>query len=52
MTNNDGSCHRAMGCWRAASPVSELYLLLDNWGTMTFEQVLQPAIQLADEGFR
>src|SRR5213594_1952527 len=31
--------------------VDAWYLLLDNWGTMTLEQVLQPAIQLAEEGF-
>src|SRR5437899_3049172 len=31
--------------------VDAWYLLLDRWGTMTFEQVLQPAIQLAEEGF-
>src|SRR5437773_11890221 len=31
--------------------VDAWYLLLDRWGTMTFAQVLQPAIQLAEEGF-
>jgi gamma-glutamyltranspeptidase/glutathione hydrolase len=31
--------------------VDAWYLLLSNWGTMTFEQVLQPAIDLADNGF-
>ena len=31
--------------------VDAWYLLLDGWGTMSFEQVLQPAIQLAEEGF-
>ena len=27
------------------------YLLLDRWGTMSFEQVLQPAIEIAEDGF-
>jgi len=27
------------------------YLLLSRWGTMTFEQVLTPAIELAEKGF-
>jgi len=27
------------------------YILLDRWGTMNFEQVLQPAIDLAENGF-
>src|SRR5215471_5155583 len=31
--------------------VDAWYLLLDGWGTLSFEQVLQPAIQLAEEGF-
>src|SRR5438876_977116 len=31
--------------------VDAWYLLLDRWGTMSFEQVLQPAIQLAEDGF-
>ena len=31
--------------------VDAWYTLLDRWGTMSFEQVLQPAIALADDGF-
>jgi gamma-glutamyltranspeptidase/glutathione hydrolase len=27
------------------------YIMLDRWGTMNFEQVLQPAIELAENGF-
>jgi gamma-glutamyltranspeptidase/glutathione hydrolase len=27
------------------------FILLDHWGTMTFEQVLQPAIETAEQGF-
>jgi len=27
------------------------YVLLERWGTMSFEQVLQPAIEIAEEGF-
>ena len=31
--------------------VDAWYLLLDRWGTMSFSQVLQPAIDLAENGF-
>src|SRR6516164_9674595 len=31
--------------------VDAWYLLLDRWGTMTFAQVLQPAIDIAENGF-
>src|SRR5215467_807330 len=31
--------------------VDAWYVLLDRWGTMSFEQVLQPAIDLAEKGF-
>jgi gamma-glutamyltranspeptidase / glutathione hydrolase len=31
--------------------VDAWYVLLDRWGTMNFEQVLQPAIDLAENGF-
>ncbi len=31
--------------------VDAWYLLLDHWGTMTFAQVLQPAIETAEQGF-
>jgi gamma-glutamyltranspeptidase/glutathione hydrolase len=30
--------------------VDAWYLLLDRWGTMSFEQVLKPAIELAEDG--
>jgi gamma-glutamyltranspeptidase/glutathione hydrolase len=31
--------------------VDAWYVLLDRWGTMTFAQVLQPAIEVAEQGF-
>src|SRR5215469_2269106 len=31
--------------------VDAWFILLDRWGTMSFEQVLQPAIELAENGF-
>src|ERR1700676_3538163 len=31
--------------------VDAWYVLLDRWGTMSLEQVLQPAIELAENGF-
>src|SRR4029434_4165333 len=31
--------------------VDAWYLLLDRWGTMSFAQVLQPAIEIAEQGF-
>ena len=31
--------------------VDAWYTLLDRWGTMSFEQVLQPAIDMAENGF-
>jgi len=31
--------------------VDAWYTLLDRWGTMRFEQVLQPAIEMAENGF-
>src|SRR5712691_6347215 len=31
--------------------VDAWYILLDRWGTMTFAQVLQPAIDVAERGF-
>jgi gamma-glutamyltranspeptidase/glutathione hydrolase len=31
--------------------VDAWYILLERWGTMSFEQVLQPAIDLAENGF-
>src|SRR5260370_36612531 len=31
--------------------VDAWYIMLDWWGTMSFEQVMQPAIELAENGF-
>jgi gamma-glutamyltranspeptidase/glutathione hydrolase len=41
------------GLLSASTPgvVDAWYTLLDRWGTMTFAQVLQPAIDVAEQGF-
>ena len=51
--NNDGNLPPSDGLLAASLPgvVDAWYLLLDRWGTMTFEQVLQPAIEVAERGF-
>jgi gamma-glutamyltranspeptidase/glutathione hydrolase len=51
--NNGGKLPNSDGLLAGGIPgvVDAWYLLLDRWGTMTLEQVLQPAIQLAEEGF-
>jgi gamma-glutamyltranspeptidase / glutathione hydrolase len=51
--NNDGKLPQSDGLLAASLPgvVDAWYLLLDRWGTMTFEQVLQPAIEVAERGF-
>src|SRR5262252_3470023 len=51
--NNGGKLPSSDGLLAGGIPgvVDAWYLLLDNWGTMTFEQVLQPAIELAEQGF-
>jgi gamma-glutamyltranspeptidase/glutathione hydrolase len=51
--NNGGKLPSSDGLLSGGIPgvVDAWYLLLDTWGTMTLEQVLQPAIRLADEGF-
>jgi len=51
--NNGGKLPNSDGLLAGGIPgvVDAWYLLLDHWGTMTFEQVLQPAIQLAEDGF-
>ena len=51
--NNGGKLPNSDGLLAGGIPgvVDAWFLLLDRWGTMTFEQVLQPAIQLAEEGF-
>ncbi len=52
-TNNGGKLPQSDGLLSGGIPgvVDAWYLLLDNWGTMTFEQLLQPAIDLAENGF-
>ena len=51
--NNDGELPRSDGLLSASIPtvVDSWYILLDRWGTMTFAEVLQPAIEVAEEGF-
>jgi gamma-glutamyltranspeptidase/glutathione hydrolase len=51
--NSGGKIPTSDGLLSAALPtvVDAWYLLLDQWGTMSFEQVLQPAVQLAEQGF-
>jgi gamma-glutamyltranspeptidase/glutathione hydrolase len=51
--NNGGKIPESDGLLSGGLPgvVDAWYTLLDRWGTMTFEQVLQPAIDLADNGF-
>lgn len=51
--NNNGEIPRSNGLLSATVPgmVDAWYTLLDRWGTMTFEEVLQPAIEVAGEGF-
>ena len=51
--HNDGKLPSSDGLLSGGIPgvVDAWYLLLDRWGTMTFEQVLQPAIDLAENGF-
>jgi gamma-glutamyltranspeptidase / glutathione hydrolase len=51
--NNGGKLPNSDGLLAGGLPtvVDTWYVLLEQWGTMTFEQVLQPAIRLAEEGF-
>jgi gamma-glutamyltranspeptidase/glutathione hydrolase len=51
--HQDGKLPLDDGLLSATVPgvVDAWYLLLDRWGTMTFAQVLQPAIDLAEQGF-
>jgi gamma-glutamyltranspeptidase/glutathione hydrolase len=51
--NNDGKLPQSDGLLAASLPgvVDAWYLLLDRWGTMSFAQVLQPAIEIAEHGF-
>jgi len=51
--NNAGKIPESDGLLSGGLPcvVDAWYVLLDRWGTMSFEQVLQPAIELAEKGF-
>ena len=51
--NNGGKIPDSDGLLSGGIPgvVDAWYILLDRWGTMNFEQVLQPAIDLAEKGF-
>ena len=51
--NNGGKIPQSDGLLSGGLPgvVDAWYTLLDRWGTMSFEQVLQPAIDLAENGF-
>ena len=51
--NNGGKIPQSDGLLSGGIPgvVDAWYTLLDRWGTMSFEQVLQPAIDLAENGF-
>ena len=51
--NNGGKLPNSDGLLAGGIPgvVDAWYLLLDNWGTMSLEQVLHPAIELAEQGF-
>jgi gamma-glutamyltranspeptidase/glutathione hydrolase len=51
--NNGGKIPESDGLLSGGLPgvVDAWYTLLDRWGTMSFEQVLQPAVDLAENGF-
>jgi gamma-glutamyltranspeptidase/glutathione hydrolase len=51
--NNSGQLPVSDGLLSGGLPgvVDAWYVMLDRWGTMSFEQVLQPAIDLAENGF-
>src|SRR6516164_4619727 len=51
--NNGGKIPESDGFLSGGIPgvVDACYILLDHWCTMNFEQVLQPAIDLAENGF-
>jgi len=51
--NNGGKIPESDGLLSGGLPgvVDAWYTLLDRWGTMSFEQVLRPAIELAENGF-
>jgi gamma-glutamyltranspeptidase / glutathione hydrolase len=51
--NNGGKLPESDGPLSASTPgvVDAWYTLLDRWGTKTFAEVLQPAIDVAEQGF-
>jgi len=51
--NNGGKIPESDGLLSGGIPgvVDAWYILLERWGTMSFEQVLEPAIDLAENGF-
>lgn len=51
--NSGGKIPESDGLLSGGLPgvVDAWYLMLDHWGTMSFEQVLRPAIDLAENGF-
>ena len=51
--NSDGKIPESDGLLSGGLPgvVDAWYTLLDRWGTMSFAQVLKPAIELAENGF-
>ena len=51
--NNDGVIPRSDGLLSASMPavIDAWYVMLDRWGTMSFAQVLEPAIDVAENGF-
>ncbi|MGH9340826.1 MAG: gamma-glutamyltransferase [Acidobacteriota bacterium] len=51
--NQGGNIPDSDGLLSATQPgvVDAWYILLDRWGTMTLEEVLAPAIELAEQGF-
>ncbi len=51
--NNGGKIPESDGLLSGGLPgvVDAWYTLLDRWGTMSFAQVLEPAIELAENGF-
>ncbi len=53
MRNKDGKIPVNEGLLSATVPgvMDSWYLLLDRWGTMSFAQVLAPAVDLAESGF-
>src|SRR5438876_4758961 len=51
--NNGGKIPNSVGLLCASLPgvIDAWYILLDRWGTMTFAQVLEQAIDVAENGF-